>query len=136
MDTLSQIATSNNATESVLIWVVIAIVIIFIAVPLVKAFSNREEVKRKQYNERELGERTMSLDREKALMEVIRDNTSSYTLLATVLQGMDKDCESCRSEQLVELEIIKKLENANASHLVEIKTVLNERLPQNRRTED
>jgi len=117
VDVLNEVANNSNSSGVVLALIVIAVVIIIIAIPLYKTLVKAEEIKRKQY-----------LERDQMIIEVIKENATAVTRLSTVLELNSKSCTDCKKEQKEQFERIHNDNNKVLAGINRVETVIDERL--------
>jgi len=121
VDVLNEVANNSNSSGVVLALIVIAIVIIIIAIPLYKTLVKAEEIKRKQY-----------LERDQMIIEVIKENATAVTRLSTVLELNSKNCTDCKKEQKEQFERIHNDNNKVLAGINRVETVIDERFEKRR----
>jgi len=117
----------QTRSELILFFVILAVILIAVLVPVVKLIVTRSQNKfagqltlatQKQQDEAEETKRDQYIQREAKIIEVIVGNTEANTKLVTVLEGVKQTldtnhqrCEQCKMEQIQRLASVDQKQN-------------------------
>jgi len=106
MEGLTTIASRTN-NDILLLFIVLAIVLIIIAIPLFRIYSKSMAERRIQDNKRE-----------ENILKVIKENTTVNSAIKTLLETSVRGCEGCKQEQVshfrnIELALNTLVERSN-----------------------
>lgn len=102
-DVLKQVA-QNTDNDILLLVIVMSVVLLIIAVPFYKAISKSAKEKRQQ-----------ELDRDKLILNVIKDNTKINAGLKALLENNNANCRACRAEQMRKFDAIGNKIDSNTA---------------------